>query len=422
MTISTSGFYQKNIDLFSRLNNDVSDLQVQVSTGKKSLSLTRDIQDISLLNATEEHKLEITQFKNNAEQVVSDLERIDISFEQLQNASVRLKELHIESSNGFLTSEERRLFQIEIAGIKKEILSLANGQDALGNGYFSGTSVAAKPFEINNLGEVNYVGSAVNKTLQVSRDNDLRQNFSGTEVFLSANTGSEKFSIFEALDEFSRSLDYGIYSGSSSNLLSNGTAVDVVLPASGQKNEYKFDLSANGAIYNVEAHVYANDFNGLVAAINEHTSVSGITAVVSSANKIRLSGNGVDLKLSKFVTDLPNTADQSIGVQKTVDSNISDEIILPHSLSNLAVQNKLHNVFEHFISKRTELGVASSTAQNFVDSTQNTLVDLSEDISKIEDADMAELLTKLQGLLTNKEAAQATFSRLSSKNLFDFMG
>jgi len=390
MTISTSGFYQKNIDLFSRLNNDVSDLQVQVSTGKKSLSLTRDIQDISLLNATEEHKLEITQFKNNAEQVVSDLERIDISFEQLQNASVRLKELHIESSNGFLTSEERRLFQIEIAGIKKEILSLANGQDALGNGYFSGTSVAAKPFEINNLGEVNYVGSAVNKTLQVSRDSDLRQNFSGTEVFLSANTGSEKFSIFEALDEFSRSLDYGIYSGSSSNLLSNGTAVDVVLPASGQKNEYKFDLSANGAIYNVEAHVYANDFNGLVAAINEHTSASGITAVVSSANKIRLSGNGVDLKLSKFVTDLPNTADQSIGVQKTVDSNISDEIILPHSLSNLAVQNKLHNVFEHFISKRTELGVASSTAQNFVDSTQNTLVDLSEDISKIEDTDMAE--------------------------------
>ena len=422
MTISTSGFYQKNIDLFSRLNNDVSDLQVQVSTGKKSLSLTRDIQDISLLNATEEHKLEITQFKNNAEQVVSDLERIDISFEQLQNASVRLKELHIESSNGFLTSEERRLFQIEIAGIKKEILSLANGQDALGNGYFSGTSVAAKPFEINNLGEVNYVGSAVNKTLQVSRDNDLRQNFSGTEVFLSANTGSEKFSIFEALDEFSRSLDYGIYSGSSSNLLSNGTAVDVVLPASGQKNEYKFDLSANGAIYNVEAHVYANDFNGLVAAINEHTSASGITAVVSSANKIRLSGNGVDLKISNFVTDLPNTADQSIGVQKTVGSNVSDEIILPHSLSNLAVQNKLHNVFEHFISKRTELGVASSTAQNFVDSTQNTLVDLSEDISKIEDADMAELLTKLQGLLTNKEAAQATFSRLSSKNLFDFMG
>ena len=422
MTISTSGFYQKNIDLFSRLNNEVSDLQVQVSTGKKSLSLKHDVKDISLLNASEDHKVEIIQFKSNAEQIVSDLEKIDKSFEQLQNASVRLKEMHIESSNGFLTSEERKLFKIEIASIKQEILSIANRQDALGNGYFSGTSVATKPFEINNLGEVNYIGSAVNKTLQVSRGSDLRQNFSGTEVFLSADTGSEKFCIFEALDELSRSLDHNISSGVSSNLLSNGTAVDVVLPASGQMNEYKFDLSANGAIYNIEAHVYGNDFNGLVAAINEHTSASGITAVVSSANKIRLSGIGIDLKISNFVTDLPNTTDQSIGVQKTVGSNLSDEIILPHSLSNSAIENKLHNVFEHFILKRTELGVASSSAQNFVDSTQNTLIDLSEDISKIEDADMAEILTKLQELLTNKEAAQATFSRLSSKNLFDFMG
>ena len=47
--------------------------------------------------------------------------------------------MHIESSNGFLTSEERKLFQIEIASIKEEILRIANGQDAIGNGYFSGT-------------------------------------------------------------------------------------------------------------------------------------------------------------------------------------------------------------------------------------------------------------------------------------------
>jgi flagellar hook-associated protein 3 FlgL len=68
------------------------------------------------------------------------------------------------------------------------------------------------------------------------------------------------------------------------------------------------------------------------------------------------------------------------------------------------------------------LGVAVKTAQNVVESTQDTLVSLNEDISKIKEADMADLLTKLQGLLTNKEAAQATFSRISSKNLFDLMG
>ena len=136
MTITTSGFYQKNIDLFSRLSNDISDIQVQVSTGKKSLSLKHDVQDVSLLNASEEHKLETTQFNDNAGRIISDLERIDISFEQLQNASVRLKEIQLESSNGFLSSDERKLFQLEIAGIKNEILSVANGRDAFGKWIF----------------------------------------------------------------------------------------------------------------------------------------------------------------------------------------------------------------------------------------------------------------------------------------------
>ena len=422
MAITTAGFYQKNIDLFSRLNKDVSDIQVQVSTGKKTLSLKHDVQDIALLNASEEHKQETTQFNSNAGRVISDLERIDISFEQLQNAAVRLKELHVESSNGFLTPGERKLFQLEITGIKDEILSIANGQDALGNGYFSGVSTEEQPFKVSNFGDVSYSGSAVEKSIQVSRDSHLRQNFSGNEVFLSANSASGNFSIFDAIDEFSQSLNYDISSGISSNLLSDGNSVDVVFPISGQANQYKFEMVADGTAYEIEANVYGNDFNGFVAEINSNTASTGITAAVSADNKISFSGAGVELKITNFSSDLPSASDQSIRVQKGIGSNVNDEVILPRSLSNPVVQNKLHDVFEHFISMRTELGVAANTAQNFVESTQNTLVDLNEDISEISDADMAELLTKLQGLLTNKEAAQATFSRLSSRNLFDFLG
>ena len=422
MAITTAGFYQKNIDLFSSLNKDVNDIQVQVSTGKKTLSLKHDVQDIALLNASKEHQQETTQFNSNAERVISDLNRIDISFEQLQNAAVRLKELQVESSNGFLTPGERKLFQLEITGIKNEILNIANGQDALGNGYFSGVSAESQPFKVSNLGDVSYSGSAVEKSLQVSRDSHLRQNFSGNEVFLSANSASGNFSIFDAIDEFSQSLNYDISSGISSNLLSDGNSVDVVFPISGQANQYKFEMVADGTAYEIEANVYGNDFNGIVAEINSNTASTGITAAVSADNKISFSGAGVELKITNFSSDLPSPSDQSIRVQKGIGSNVNDEVILPRSLSNPVVQNKLHDVFEHFISMRTELGVAANTAQNFVESTQNTLVDLNEDISEISDADMAELLTKLQGLLTNKEAAQATFSRLSSRNLFDFLG
>jgi len=422
MAITTAGFYQKNIDHFSRLNKDVSDIQVQVSTGKKTLSLKHDVQDIALLNASEEHKQETTQFNSNAGRVISDLERIDISFEQLQNAAIRLKELQVESSNGLLTAGDRKLFQLEIAAIKEEIITISNGQDASGNGYFSGTSTETKPFKVNNFGEISYDGSMVSKSLQVSRDSNLRQNFSGAEVFLSVNSASGKFSIFEAIDEFSQSLDHGISGGISSNLLSNGNSVDLVFPVSGQTNQYKFDMIADGSVYKIDANVYGNDFNGLVAEINSNTSSTGISAVVSADNKITFSGANVELKITNFTTDPPNLSDKTIGVQKAVGSNVNDEIILPNSLSKLVIRKKIDDVFDHFISMRAELGIAANSAQNFVDSTQNTLMDLSEDISQIKDADMAELLTKMQELLTNKEAAQATFSRLSSRNLFDFLG
>ena len=41
------------------------------------------------------------------------------------------------------------------------------------------------------------------------------------------------------------------------------------------------------------------------------------------------------------------------------------------------------------------------------------LLDLEDNISDLRDADLAELLTKLEFLMTNKEAAQATFTRIT---------
>jgi len=422
MTITTSGFYQKNIDLFSRQNKDVSDIQVQVTSGKKTLSLKQSSQEITNLNASEEHKLEVTQFKNNAERITSDLERIDLSFDQLQNASIRLQELSIESSNAFLSMNERKLFKLEIAGIKKEIISVANGSDAFGNGYFSGISGETQPFKVDNLGGISYSGATGSKSLQISRDSGLRQNFSGDEVFLSAGQPNAKFSVFDAIDSFSKSLNYESAPAQSSNLLRNGTPSDIVFPSSGQAANFKFDIVADGTTYKIDSDVYANDFSSVAAKINSFTGSTGVSAAVSSDNKIRLSGTGVDLKIENYVTDLSSDLDPSISVQMTVGSNITDEIILPHSLTNVRIQNQMHEVFEHFNLLRTDLGVAASTAKNVFESTQNTLVTLNEDISKIEDADMAELLTNLQQLLTNKEAAQATFSKLTQRNLFDYLG
>ena len=423
MSITTSGFYQKNIDLFARLNRDVADIQVQVSTGNKSLSLKKNLQEISSLNASEEHKLEVSQFNSNAERIISDLEKIDTSFGQMSNAATRLKELFVESTNGLLSPDQRKLFKLEIASIKTEIMDIANGTDANGNAYFAGNSGVKEPFKVDNFGSISYSGAPSSRLLQISRNSELRQNLSGDEVFLSAGQANAKFSVFDALDSFSQSLDYEIAPTQSSNLFSKGTSLDLVLPGSGQEANFKFDLVSNGTSYAIDANVYGNDFSSVVAKINSHAGLN-VSAVVSSNNKITLTAGGgaVDLKVENYATDLPIALDRSIGVQKVVASNVNDEVILPHLITNAKVQSQIYDIFDHFSSMRMNLGTAVQTAQNITESAQETLLNLNVDISKIKEVDMADLLTKLQGLLNNKEAAQATFSRISSKNLFDYLG
>ena len=53
---------------------------------------------------------------------------------------------------------------------------------------------------------------------------------------------------------------------------------------------------------------------------------------------------------------------------------------------------------------------------------QELLILLEDDMSDIRDADLANLLTKIEFLMTNREAAQATFTRITSKSLFDYLG
>ena len=70
---------------------------------------------------------------------------------------------------------------------------------------------------------------------------------------------------------------------------------------------------------------------------------------------------------------------------------------------------------------RAEVSTASRRAQDAEATNQDLLIQLEEDISEIKDADLASILTQLEFLMTQKDAAQATFTRVTSKSLFDFL-
>ena len=422
MTIGTIRLNQQNAELFSELNKELTSIQGQIGSGKAELKLSENLYDVAKLSAAEERKSESDQFIKNSRRAKNDLEVVDVALDRLQNLTIRLQELAVESANGTMSAAERERYIIEASMIKDEFFEVANQSDSFGNALFSGISGIQKPFVKDLSGAVTYEGSAINRTVNVAPGLPVQQNYSGREVFSNIPGSQSNFSVFNLIDNFVESLKIDLTSNSSSNLFSEGNTTDVVFPSSGAKADISFSISSNGVEQKIAATIYGNDYSKLVSDINTLTGSTGVTAALVNGNRIRLTSSGESVTLSKVSFSNFNPDTSKISILKNSSSDVIDEQISDFRLESGNIRSKITEAFEHFSTKRAEVGAGARRADESELAQQDILMHLEEDINDIKEADLAILLTQLESLMTNKEAAQATFTRITSKSLFDFLG
>lgn len=420
MVIGTTRFFGNNSELFSRLNSELQSLQTQAGTGKTELKLSENITDISKLSAAEEKKSETAQLLSNSKRAQKDLEVMDVSFDRLQNLIIRLQELAVESANDTLLPEERARFAGEANMIKLELLDVANQSDNFGNNLFGGVSGSESPFQMNSNGEVFYSGSSLAKEIQVTPGLSVKQNFSGMEVFQKIEGSDGDFSIFNLVDDIIESLEIDLNSGKSSNLFQDAKSIAINLPNTGSEASISFKIEAGENSLELNEVIYGNDFTALAASINSQTATTGLSAIFNGNNQLVLSGNLNNLLISDFTYSGTAEDKPSIDVINVNDGR-TRESIAEKSLDSEVLRGKITDAFEHFATKRAEVSASARRAQDAEVSAQDIILVLEEDISEIKDADLASILTQLEFLMTQKDAAQATFTRVTSKSLFDFL-
>ena len=420
MVIGTTRFFGNNSELFSRLNSELQSLQTQAGTGKTELKLSENITDISKLSAAEEKKSETAQLLSNSKRAQKDLEVMDVSFDRLQNLIIRLQELAVESANDTLLPEERARFAGEANMIKLELLDVANQSDNFGNNLFGGVSGSESPFQMNSNGEVFYSGSSLAKEIQVTPGLSVKQNFSGMEVFQKIEGSDGDFSIFNLVDDIIESLEIDLNSGKSSNLFQDAKSIAINLPNTGSEASISFKIQAGENSLDLNEVIYGNDFTALAASINSQTATTGLSAIFNGNNQLVLSGNLNNLLISDFTYSGTAEDKPSIDVINVNDGRTRESIAVK-SLESEVLRGKITDAFEHFATKRAEVSASARRAQDAEVSAQDIILVLEEDISEIKDADLASILTQLEFLMTQKDAAQATFTRVTSKSLFDFL-
>ena len=421
MTIGTPRLHQQNVELFAKLNKEMKSIQSQVGSGKADLKLSENLHEIAKLSAAEEKIVETNQFMENSKRAATELEFVDVALDRLQNLTIKLQEIAVESGNDVLSAKERERFVNDVERLKKEILDIANMNDSFGNSLFGGVSGEEKPFSIDSKGAVSYVGSAIAREVKVSPSLHVRQNFAGNSLFENISSGNGEISVFEVIDDLVESLKNDMNSGNSSNLLSDGTAVDLVFPSSGSESKIEFNLDTGGNKNKISSTIYGNDYSPVVSQINSLSASTGISASIVEGNKIRLQGSVDSLHLTGLVVSDYDPSKSFIGVIKDTSSSTVVEKIAENRLQNGTISTKINDIFDNFATARAEVGASSRRAQENETAAQDILLTIEEDVSDIREADLASLLTQLEFLMTNKEAAQATFTRITSKSLFDFL-
>jgi|MDTG01.5.fsa_nt_gb flagellar hook-associated protein 3 FlgL len=171
---------------------------------------------------------------------------------------------------------------------------------------------------------------------------------------------------------------------------------------------------ANGqyifAGYKVETQPYLEDkTTGKVV----HHGDSGVhTLQISRNQRIPTSLNGADVFLrvphDKGVENMFSMLDDIVA--KLELGKMDDDFI-----------DKMDSSVRHFSLQQTKIGatINRSDMQKEVNDRQLLLMD--QDISNLEDADIAKLVTDLQAKLVSRNAAQQAFVKIAQDNLFNYL-
>ena len=425
MQVSTKLFNQQQLQQFSSTTEELQSLQNKISSGQNILKASDDPIGAVQLSGLNVVKDQIEQFERNVNAASDRINLLDKNLISLGSIMLRAQELVIQASSDTLGASDRETIALEVDEMKKEILSVANAQDSNGSFLFSGYKTNTMPFVEDISGKINYKGDRGLSSLSISESRVIETTLDGGTLFQSVkNPSGANVSIFLMLEDISNS----IRSASSGVESVKSTGIAELTFQNKNQGKWTFDLTGNLGTKTITTEITGEDPSEFVKQIN--LSATGITATINDDGKtIKLTDttNGpIEIKnlsvyginsaqkdpTSFFTVQPQDGAGNSIGkLQKLFDNN---------QLPSKQIDN-IASTQVHISNNRGAVGARSNSLLRQTDLLADRRLAVEKDVGDINDADLAELVTNLQSMLTGMQASQQSFVKISQLNLFDYL-
>lgn len=407
MRISTTQLFDRSIQGILDNQGELSDIQQQLSTGKKILRPSDDpVGAAQVVRLTEELD-QIEQFKKNNTLLENALTQEETVLRSVTDAANKARQLTIQAGNGINTEENRQAIAIEIGQIRDQIFDLMNSRNADGEYIFAGFQSDSPAFV--------YDATATGNKYQFQGDDGQNEIQLSSTVRVEAGDSGKV--VFENVDaRLKATVTGGTATASSMNISQQG-AFDTFHdanydPVTAANNVYVGTV--NGAGTQID---FVNSGTGAAAGSVNFTSGEPFTFNGMEFTVTGTPGQNVEFTLAQPEKD--NLAETLNNLFIALnDTNISDFnysealndalVGIDNGLAavadvNAAVGGRL-NVAESVLKSNLDLEISNKSAR-----------------SEIEDVDYAVAVSELSRQETALQAAQATFSRVTQLSLFDFI-
>ena len=399
MRISTANAYSTSIDNLLRRQRDMSDSQVQLTSGKRLIRASDDPAgaaraERALASAT---RVEASQRGVQTSEVL--MTQSEGALSDAGDLLQRARELLVAAGNAVHTDKERLTTSNELRSLREQLLVVANRSDG-GRGYLFGGQGSSTPPFLDTPAGVQFRGTAGQA---VAADGErLPLTLDGQDVWMQTRTGN---GVFETRANVSTGAAW-IDSGTVTNP-SLVTASAYTINFSGPPGALTYSILKDGAGTAQTNVPFTPSNSGLSIEID------GMAANIKGAP---LAGDQFEFR--------PSTPTASIF--DALDKAVADLAVPNLTASNRAQLNGngLTNI-DAALSRVTSVRAQVGNALNQIDSTGSRLASqklqaLSER-SNAEDLDMVSAISEFQNRQTGYDAALKSYAMVQKLSLFNYV-
>ncbi len=427
MQISTKLFNEQQVAQFGKLNEKVQGIQEKISTGQNILKASDDPLAAVNLSAAKEQQSMLSQFASNIDNARRRLGLADMTLQESINVLTRISELTVQAGNGAYGPNERLSLLAEAKEMTKLMVEIANTRDAQGQSLFAGYKSAGVAFTMTPNGEIEYQGDRGVSALQISENMTIGTSLDGGSVFGRVETEGGRKSVFDLLQAAVSAID------PANDLSVQGSAVakaELKFDLPRDPEEWSFSLTGATGTATITASLADGKYSDLVAAINAQTVNTGVEASYNAVtNRVELteptngriimqdiSIEGVTSADAATASNVYFSSIDGAGYEIGQARRLGDSDLI---ISNLG--KDIAAAVSHLSVQQAYIGAQMNKAERQLDVVNQRKIAVSEDVARIGDADLAALVTELQAMLTNKDAAQQAFAKIGQQSLFDYI-